>query len=138
VSRRHFIRGAAGAAGAGIVLGAALPMPARAQAAHPECPVVPRPIPHITLTPRNQAVGGAHFFFPGPVEGINADTGHDPSIITDFRGTIAQADLDFRGIGTDLKTGKSATYDFNCDIRFMDGVFVGLDTEVHQGTIGFI
>jgi hypothetical protein len=134
VSRRHFIRGVAGAAGAGIVLGAARPVPARAQAAHPICPVVPRPIPHTSTPP------GAHFFFPGPVDAtpITSDTGHDPSIITDFQGTVAEADLTFSGTGTDLKTGKSATYDFHCDMRFMDGVFVGLDNEVHQGTIGFI
>jgi hypothetical protein len=66
------------------------------------------------------------------------NTGHDPSVITDFSGMIANADLIFSGVGTDLNTGMSASYDFHADMRFMDGVFVGLDSERHRATIGFI
>jgi hypothetical protein len=99
------------------------------------CKAVPRPIPHITTPP------GAHFFFPGPVDAsptTSPNTGHDPSIITDFSGVIANADLIFSGIGTDLHTGASAKYDFHADMRLMDGIFVGLDSERHRGSIGFI
>ncbi len=133
VSRRNLIRGAAGA---GLVLGSGLRVPALAEEAeHLDCPAVPRPIPHITSPP------GAHFFFPGSVDANPAtspNTGHDPSIITDFSGVIAQADLKLSGKGTNLKTGGSGTYDFHTDMRFMKGVFVGLDNERHRGTIGFI
>jgi hypothetical protein len=120
--------------------------PARAkeeeEAEHRSCPVVPRPIPHINHPPPP----GGHFFFPGPVDGSPhpADpttdplTGRDPSIITDFSGVIAQADLAFSGIGTNLHTRERAGYDFHCDIRFMSGVFVGLDNQRHRGEIGFI
>ena len=138
VSRRNLIRGAAGtAAGAGLLFGSGLSLPALAddddEGEHNKCKAPPRPIPHIT--------GPGHFFFPGPVDASPAtspNTGHDPSIITDFSGVIAQADLNLSGTGTDLNTGTSAIYDFHTDMRFMDGVFVGLDNERHRGAIGFI
>ncbi len=140
IGRRNLIRGAAGtAAGAGLLLGSGLRSSAFAddedEGKHNKCKPVARPIPHITSPP------GAHFFFPGPVDSSPAtspNTGHDPSIITDFGGVIGQVDLTFSGTGTDLNTGASATYDFHPDMRFMDGVFVGLDKEQHRGAIGFI
>ena len=140
LSRRNLIRGAAGtAAGAGFLLSLGLRMPALAddedEGDRHKCEPVPRPIPHISTPP------GAHFFFPGPVDAspmTSPNKGHDPSIITDFSGVIGQADLILSGTGTDLNTGASATYDFHTDMRFMDGVFVGLDNEQHRGAIGFI
>ena len=140
LTRRNLIRGAAGtAAGAGLLLGSGLQLPVRAddddEGQRSRCKAVPRPIPHISTPP------GAHFFFPGPVDAnpmTSPNTGHDPSIITDFKGVIGSADLILSGTGTDLNTGASATYDFHTDMRFMDGVFVGLDNEQHRGAIGFI
>ena len=142
LSRRSLIRGAAGtAAGAGLLLGSGLHTSALGdddEGEHNKCKAVPRPIPHISTPP------GAHFFFPGPVEGAPAsdphfpNAGYDPSIITDFSGVIGQADLNLSGTGTDLSTGARATYDFHTDMRFMEGVFVGLDNERHRGSIGFI
>ena len=140
LSRRNLIRGAAGtAAGAGLLLGSELLPSVLAddddEKGEDRCKAVPRPIPHITTPP------GTHFFFPGPVDAsptTSPNTGHDPSIITDFKGVIANADLIFSGVGTNLETGASAKYDFHADMRFMDGVFVGLDGEQHRGTIGFI
>ncbi len=148
-TRRGFFRNAAGA-GAGLVLGSEIGVCAAGEpdedkpkeALHPSCPVVPRPIPHINHPPGP----GAHFFFPGPVEGtptpVDPTAGplasRDPSIITDFSGVIGQADLNLSGVGTDLITGHSAQYDFHTDMRFMSGIFVGLDNELHRGTVGFI
>ncbi len=144
LSRRNLIRGAAGtAAGAGLLLGSGLRLAARVdddddEGERHKCAPVPRPIPH-GIVNHPPAPPGSHFFFPGPVDAMaSPDTGHDPSIITDFKGVIGQADLNFSGIGTDLNTGVSATYDFHTDMRFMDGVFVGLDNEEHRGAIGFI
>jgi hypothetical protein len=138
LTRRNLIRGAAGtAAGAGL-LGSTLQLPVFARDEDEEerrCKPVPRPIKHISTPP------GGHFFFPGPVDAnptTSPDTGHDPSIITDFSGAIGQVDLIFSGTGTDLNTGASATYDFHTDMRFMEGVFVGLDNEQHRGSFGFI
>jgi len=140
LSRRNLIRGAAGtAAGAGLLFGSGLRLSALADDQGEDeqngCKAPPRPIPHISTPP------GAHFFFPGPVDADPAtspNTGHDPSIITDFSGVVANADLILSGTGTDLNTGMSATYDFHTDMRFMSGVFVGLDNVQHNGTIGFI
>jgi hypothetical protein len=140
LTRRNLIRGAAGTAvGAGVLLGSGLRLSAGDggddEGEHNKCKAVPRPIPHITTPP------GAHFFFPGPVDAnptTSPNTGHDPSIITDFSGMIANADMIFSGVGTDLNTGASAKYDFHADMRLMDGVFVGLDGDQHHGSIGFI
>jgi len=140
LSRRNLIRGAARtAAGAGLVLGSGLRLSALADDEDEDeqngCKAPPRPIPHISTPP------GAHFFFPGPVDAsatTSPNNGHDPSIITDFNGVVGQADLILSGTGTDLNTGASATYDFHTDMRFMTGVFVGLDNQQHNGTIGFI
>jgi hypothetical protein len=140
LSRRNLIRGAAGtAAGAGLLLGPGLQSFALAEEKDEEdgnkCEAVPRPIPHISTPP------GTHFFFPGPVDAsatTSPDTGHDPSIITDFKGVIANADMVFSGVGTDLNSGAKAKYDFHADMRVMEGVFVGLDGDQHRGSIGFI
>jgi len=145
LSRRRFFRNAAGT-GAGLALGSKI-VTARADERGDEdenqsCLAVPRPIPHINHPPPP----GGHFFFPGHVDGSPSGTdpttgpltGRDPSIITDFHGVIGQVDLVFSGMGTDLNTGKSATYNFHTDTRFMKGVFVGLDNKEHHGEIGFI
>ncbi len=137
LNRRNFIRGAAGtAAGAGFLLGSGLRLPALAQeAAQESCPDLPRPIAHITSPP------GQHFFFPGPVDAdpmTSPNNGHDPSVVTDFKGMIGQADLFFTGTGTRLDTGQSATYGFHTDWRFMSGLFIGVDGLQHNGTLSFI
>lgn len=140
-SRRNLIRGVAGA---GLLLGSGLPLPAFADdgddGERNKCKTLPRPIPRINIPPNG------HFFFAGPVTGAAAATdptgvypdGRDPSTITDFKGVIAQADLFFAGTGTDLHTGQSAPYGFHTDWRFMTGVFVGVDGLRHDGTLSFI
>ena len=142
LTRRNLIRGAAGtAAGAGLLLGSGLRSPALAddddEGKHNKCKALPRPIPHIT--------GPGHFFFPGPADGSAPSTfphfpfaGFDPSTITDFKGVIAQADLDFDGIGTNLETGQSVPYHFHTDWRFFKGTFVAIDGLEHRGTQTFI
>jgi len=140
LSRRNLIRGAATtAAGAGLLLGSGPQFSALAddegEGEHGKCKAVPRPIRHITAPP------GTHFFFPGPVDADPAaspNTGHDPSLITDFTGVIANADMIFSGKGTNLNSGQTATYDFHADMRLMSGTFIGLDNEQHKGTFGFI
>jgi len=149
LSRRRFFRTAAGT-GAGVMLGSKVSTSWADdnqgndddQGEAGGCLAVPRPIPHINHPPPV----GAHFFFAGHVDGSPSPTdpttgpltSRDPSIITDFKGVFANADLSLSGTGTDLNTGASAPYDFHCDMRFMKGVFVGLDNQQHQGEIGFV
>ncbi len=129
VSRLGFLQNAA-SAGAGLMIGSEIVPRASAQeAAHAACPVMPRPIPHFTNPP------GTHFFFPGPVDAdptTSPNACHGPSIITDISGVIAEADLFLSGKGTDLNSGQTATYDFHTDMRFMSGIFVGLDNQRHR------
>ncbi|HEX9224870.1 MAG TPA: hypothetical protein VF860_16180 [Candidatus Acidoferrales bacterium] len=142
LTRRNLIRGAAGsAAGAGLLLGSGLRFSAFAEdeGADNKCKTLARPIPHITTPP------GGHFFFPGPPDGSAPSTfphfpnaGFDPSTITDFKGVIAQADLNFAGTGTDLNTAGSTPYTFHTDWRFFKGTFVAVDGLPHRGTLSFI
>jgi hypothetical protein len=160
VSRRRFFGASAGAAGA--VLGSGLWTPARSgehekdddddgqhgQQGAP-CPA-PDPIPHVGIPPIPNPVIATctriHGFFPGNVEGTPAPTdptgpqpgGRDPSTIFNFDGIIGVADLTLTGTGTDTTTGQSAPYDFNTDMRFMAGKFVGTDGRVHKGAFAFI
>jgi hypothetical protein len=136
ISRRNFIRASAGAAGAGLVLDSALSQPVFAAGKHHlACPAQPQPIPHTIDTGLGTTI---HFFFPGKVEGVDPNTGHDPSTIFDFSGVIAGADLLLTGTGTDLTTGDTAPYGFHTDMRFMSGEFVGADGEAHSGAFAFI
>lgn len=139
VTRRSLIRGATGAAaGAGLMLSSGLSLPALADDdEHNNCRVLARPIPHIT--------GPGHFFFPGPPDGSAPpsfphfpNAGFDPSTITDFKGVVANADLNFAGTGTDLNTGNSTPYTFHTDWRFFKGTFVSIDGHMREGTLSFI
>ena len=138
LDRRNLIRGAAGTA-----LGVGLLRPGLSRADRDDedrrnkCRTLPRPIPHISSPP------GAHFFFPGPPGGNSSDphapnAGFDPSTITDFKGLIANVDLNLSGKGTDLNSGISGTYTFHTDWRFQRGVFIGVDGLKHEGTLSFI
>jgi hypothetical protein len=89
--------------------------------------VAPLPIP-----------GGVGPFLPGePFQHINlpgpADApppiGNDPSTITDFNGFVGVAH--FEGTGTD-NSGTTLLWD--ADLRFMTGVFQGVDGNIHHGT----
>src|SRR5437660_5538236 len=107
-SRRRFLQTAAGAAGV-------LLLPDVWNSAFASGSGTPNPIPHVTPGP----FGPLHFFFPGPVEGVNPNTGHDPSVITDFNGFIGNADLLLTGTGTDTTTNVSGPYHFHTDMRFI-------------------
>ena len=128
LSRRRFLTTAVGATGA--LFASGLWTPAIAGPGSGD----PNPIPHLTPTP----FGGFHFFFPDPVEGVDANHGHDPSTITDFNGFIGQAELFLTGTGTDTNTGATAPYKFHTDMRFMKGEFVGTDGRKHHGAFAFI
>jgi hypothetical protein len=88
----------------------------------------PRPIPGgLDLTTFSFVPSGAdvHFFLPG--------IGFDMSTITDFNGVVGGSETRGTAHGSDR-----TTYSFDCDMRFMQGVYVGLDGRLHNGAFGFI
>jgi hypothetical protein len=88
----------------------------------------PRPIPGgFSFTANDFVPTGAdlHFFLPA--------IGFEMSTITDFNGVVGGSETRGTAQGTD----QSKWY-FDCDMRFMQGVYVGLDGRVHNGSFGFI
>jgi len=122
LSRRQFMTAAA--ATTGVVLGSGLWMPGLAQAGDN----APRPIP-----------GGfplfGKFFHVDPT---SPGTDTENSTIFDFHGSIGAADVRGTGTGTNTKTGNTSSLIFDVDMRFMQGVYIGLDGEKHHGTFSFI
>lgn len=121
LTRRGFIGTVAGAAGG--VLGASL-ISSVALGATPG-----NSAPKPTLNTTN--VGGVDFGFDffGP--------GVDPSSITDFNGFVGVAGVQGTGTATN-PDGSKETLLFDTDMRFMSGVYVGVDGAVHKGAFGFV
>ena len=128
ISRRQFTRTAAGVVAAGAVLGSGLWRPSQARA---KAAAGPNPIPGGT-----PLLGGAfHVFIPADGDPIDAE----PATITDFKGYVGNAYL-FGTVSRKNKvTGEEVTLPFvDSDMRFMQGIYLGTDQQIHQGTFGFI
>ena len=52
------------------------------------------------------------------------------SSITNFDGLIAAAEIQ--------GTAAGGAYNFDCDMRIMQGLYVGTDRRLHQGIFGFV
>jgi hypothetical protein len=59
--------------------------------------------------------------------------GFEMSAITDFNGVIGASETQGSAEGSD-----GSQYGFDCDMRFMRGVYVGEDGRKHNGSFGFI
>ena len=134
LSRGQFISAAAGAAGAALSSG--LWTPLLAQAAPPSSSIAPKPIPG-GLQPFGPGTEVFHQYAP-PVDtqfGGLPWPAFDMSQITDFNGAMAVARI--RGTGT-LTQGAVITPGalYDADMRFMQGLYVGVDGQEHQGTFG--
>ena len=136
LSRRRLLRLGAGAA---VSLGAAsLPiwrfgLAAAVEAGHDI--VLPNPIPG-GLTGVEQGCPGItelfHLFVPSyPAE-------DEPSSITDFNGFHGDAHIQGVGTATNTATGKKIQLFYDADLRFMKGVYIGVDGKTHDGTFGFV
>ena len=112
LSRRQVIKTAAG--GTAAALGSGLWMPGLAQAAR-KTSADPKPIPE-TL-------------FPGAPFHVLSPASEEPSTIYDFNGLVGATEI--QGTGTDGLL-------FDVDMRFMQGVYVGVDGRMHQDTFGFV
>jgi hypothetical protein len=94
--------------------------------------VNPLPIPGGQPIPNPFGGPDVHHQFPGPAD-ATGPVGGDPSLITDFNGFIGVARV--QGTGRD-GSGNSLLRD--ADLRFMKGVYQGVDGDIHQATFAFV
>ncbi|MBV9425380.1 MAG: hypothetical protein JOZ98_20900 [Solirubrobacterales bacterium] len=133
LSRRQVIGGTAGLGG--LAAASRLGLPALASADN-FGPAEPRPIPGGTTI---DGLGTFHFFFPtSPNPAGSRDTVEngrgDPSLITDFRGSIGVGEWS-GGTGKDQH---GTTLFWAADVRFMEGEFIALDGRRRVGAFAFL
>ncbi len=134
LSRRQFVRTAAGATA--MVVGSGLWMPIQAAAdgdddhkgRKPALGAAPNPIPGGLDLLGNGHI--FHVFFPV--------YGQEVSTITDFNGMIAAAEIQGMGTGTDTAKGMKTRYFYDADMRVMDGMYIGKDGKTRKGAFGFV
>jgi hypothetical protein len=114
----------------GLALGTSLALPGWTRADDDDKVVDPKPIPILFHPPPAPDNLKFHFNLPGPSD----QPDHEPSLITDFNGFIGVAN--FSGTGTGTGFAKKLT--MSGDMRFMKGVYVGVDGKKHRGAFAFI
>ncbi len=133
LSRRHFLRSAAGAAG--LALGLNAPT-AQARAKARGAAADPVPIP-----------GGLDFLGDGSVfhvyahgyPGFGGDPGtEDPIVIHHFNGDFGLTYVRGTGTHTDKATGVRTRLPWEIDLRFMTGEYVGADRKRHHGAFALV
>jgi hypothetical protein len=122
VSRRQLLGRSAVALGGLAGLGLLDPARALGQTAG-----APRPIPggfdqNFNIVPSDPFI---HVLPPG--------IGFEMSSITDFNGVVGGSEIRGTARGSD-----GTAYDFDTDMRFMRGVYIGLDGRLRHGAFGFI
>jgi hypothetical protein len=128
LSRSQFVRRGAVAAGGAAAFGLLDPLAALGRSAGS-----PNPIP-----------GGFDFTTGNPVPvnptihvlppGILPDgTALDVATITDFSGALAAAEIDGGAYGSD-----GTAYQFDADMRVMQGMYIDTNGSLKKGTFGFI
>jgi hypothetical protein len=96
--------------------------------------VGPLPIPGGVLDPTPFAGPDVHLHLPGPADSATPNKiGGDPSAITNFNGFVGVAHVE--GTGTD---GNGNTLYWDADLRFMKGVYQGVDGNTHNATFAFV
>jgi hypothetical protein len=111
LSRRGLVKAAAGASS--LLVGSRLLTPSLARAAA-HASSDPKPIPE--------------FFDDSPFH-VLSPASAEPSSITDLNGFVGATEIQGTGTGGLL---------FDVDMRFMQGVYVGMDGRVHRDTFGFV
>lgn len=125
VSRRRFIRTGLGTVAAGAALGRQLLRPAPAYAAGSD------PIP----VPGSPLLAPFHVWAPLAIDAIDAE----PATITNFNGVVGIAYVSGNVTRTNRKTQMIDVFPFvDADMRFMQGVYRGVDGKPRQGTFGFV
>jgi len=84
-------------------------------------------------------LGGAfHVYGPSPT-GFLDPIDAEPASITNFNGVVGLAYIDGMVTQTRVSNGEQKRYPFVAsDMRFMQGVYRGVDGKPRQGTFGFI
>jgi hypothetical protein len=121
ITRRDLLGRTAGAA-----VGVSMGLPAFAAAAKPGTGV-PNPIPGGFDAEFNPVTSDPliHVLPPAP--------GFEMATITDFNGTVAAAEIRGRAVGTD-----DSEWDFDADMRFMEGTFVDTAKRLRHGAFAFV
>ena len=124
LSRSQFLRRSAAALGGVAGLGLADPLTAFAKG---KSAGMPNPIPggfdsNFQLVPSDPFV---HVLPPG--------IGFEMSTITDFNGVVGASEIRGTARGSD-----GSVWDFDTDMRFMDGQYVDTTGRLQHGTFGFI
>jgi hypothetical protein len=125
LSRRRFLQAGPGVLAAGAVLGRQLLGPTAAYAAGSD------PIP----VPGSPILAPFHVWAPVFIDSIDAE----PATITNFNGVVGIAYLSGTVTRTNRRTGAVDVLPFiDADMRFMQGVYGGVDGKPRQGTFGFV
>lgn len=148
VSRRHFVGAAAGTVAAVAGFGSVLAACGRADSDRLTGPISRResreespdgaasaPVP-VNGSP---LFGGLHVWAPGPPS-LGADPiDAEPISITDFKGFVGLAYVDGMVTRHNRKTGETRALPFiGADMRFMKGIYRGVDQQLRRATFGFI
>jgi len=131
-SRREFVRRASGAMAAGAAVGGVLGRSRLFASEHSFAD--PLPIPGGTPA----LGGGFHVYGPTP-DGSFDPIDAEPSTITNFNGVVALAYIS--GTVSQRQIGSNVQVELPyiaSDMRFMQGVYRGVDGKPRQGTFGFI
>jgi len=128
ISRRTFLRAGIGASAVGAALGAGLLRPVAASAA----PGIGNVLP----IPSTLELFGAELHVQGPpFTGANTD----PSTVWNFQGASGIAFINTSVTRTNRKTGKEEILPSNInDMRFMQGIYIGRDGHVREGTFALV
>ena len=132
LSRRDFVRRASGAVAAGAAVGSGLLGPSLFASPHSNGD--PLPIPG-----GSPALGGAfHVYGPSPDGGLDPIDA-EPSTITNLNGVVGLTYIS--GTVSRRKIGSNVQVELPyiaSDMRFMQGVYRGVDGKPRQGTFGLI
>jgi len=120
LSRRRFLQGASSAA----LVGLAVPSLLRTAFAAAPASSLPNPIPGGLDLLGNGTI--FHVYLPG--------TAPELATITDFNGFLGAADV----LGSWTGPAATAGSQFDADMRFMTGEYIGKDGRHHQDTFAFI
>src|SRR5918999_5285901 len=136
ITRRRMLMGA-GAAGLLLNQGMSWPRASAAEASgdRPRTTAemggaAPRPIPTSFFSYGNSA--GFHIYPPGRAYPLYGSKYFEPSTVYDFKGQVATIDVMASGVET-TAAGEKITVDSRALYRTMDGTYIGVDGNEHQG-----